>query len=48
MRRFIRFHQVSSRRWPRSPWRDISGDAVGDSGSDIIGWCEAADWIRPV
>ena len=32
---------------PRSPWRDISGDAVGDSGSDIIGWCEAADWIRP-
>ena len=33
---------------PRSPWRDISGDAVGDSGSDIIGWCEAADWIRPV
>ena len=31
---------------PRSPWRDISGDAVGDSGSDIIGWCEAADWIE--
>ncbi|MDF0543860.1 hypothetical protein PX699_16020 [Sphingobium sp. H39-3-25] len=33
---------------PRSPWRDISGDAVSDSGSDIIGWCEAADWIRPL
>lgn len=32
---------------PRSPWRDISNDAVGDSGSDIIGWREAADWIRP-
>ena len=31
---------------PRSPWRDISNDAVGDSGSDIIGWREAADWIR--
>ncbi|QPI75509.1 hypothetical protein [Sphingobium sp. Cam5-1] len=33
---------------PRSPWRDISGDAVGDSGSDIIGWCAATDWIRPL
>lgn len=33
---------------PRSPWRDISNDAVGDSGSDIIGWREAADWIRPL
>lgn len=32
---------------PRSPWRDISHDAVGDSGSDIIGWREAADWIMP-
>ncbi|AIT82537.1 hypothetical protein [Novosphingobium pentaromativorans] len=32
---------------PRSPWRDISGDAVSDSGSDIIGWCAAEDWIRP-
>ena len=32
---------------PRSPWRDISGDAVGDSGSDILGWQLAADWIRP-
>ncbi|WP_257558409.1 hypothetical protein [Sphingobium sp. CFD-2] len=49
-------HPVSSRGWPRcrartsrcSPWRDISGDAVGDSGSDIISWREAADWIRPV
>lgn len=32
---------------PRSPWHDISGDAVGDSGSDILGWQLAADWIRP-
>lgn len=32
---------------PRSPWRDISGDAVGNSGSDIIGWQSARDWIRP-
>ena len=33
---------------PRSPWRDISADAVSDSGSDIIGWQPAADWIRPI
>lgn len=33
---------------PRSPWRDISNDAVTDSGSDIIGWRPATDWIRPV
>src|SRR3546814_377821 len=33
---------------PRSPWRDISNDAVSDSGSDILGWREAADWIGPV
>lgn len=32
---------------PRSPWRDISADAVGDSGSDIIGWQLATEWIRP-
>ena len=32
---------------PRSPWRDISGDAVSDSGSDIIGWRSAVDWIKP-
>lgn len=32
---------------PRSPWRDISGDAVGDSGSDIIDWREGAEWIAP-
>lgn len=32
---------------PRSPWRDISGDAVYDSGSDILGWMPASDWIRP-
>jgi len=32
---------------PRSPWRDISADAVGDSGSDIIGWRDAAEWIAP-
>lgn len=32
---------------PRSPWRDISNDAVSDSGTDILGWCDAGDWIRP-
>jgi hypothetical protein len=33
---------------PRSPWRDISNDSVTDSGSDIIGWRDAADWIGPL
>ena len=32
---------------PRSPWRDLSGDAVSDSGSDILGWRGAADWLTP-
>lgn len=32
---------------PRSPWRDISNEAVGDSGSDILGWASARNWIRP-
>ncbi|WP_454887335.1 hypothetical protein [Sphingomonas oryzagri] len=33
---------------PRSPWRDVSGDAISDSGDDILGWTPAEDWIRPV
>jgi len=32
---------------PKSPWRDISNDAVGDSGSDILGWRYVDDWIKP-
>lgn len=32
---------------PLSPWRNISNDAVGDSGSDILGWRYADDWIKP-
>src|SRR3546814_18314787 len=32
---------------PRSPWRDISNDAVADSGGDIIGWRPATAWIGP-
>lgn len=32
---------------PRSPWRDISGDAVSDSGSDILGWMPAHEWLLP-
>jgi hypothetical protein len=32
---------------PRSPWRDISAESVGDSGSDILGWTPAQAWIRP-
>jgi len=33
---------------PRSPWRDMSNDAVTDSGTDIIAWRESRDWIRPL
>jgi hypothetical protein len=33
---------------PRSPWRDISGDAVSESGSDILGWKSARDWLMPI
>lgn len=33
---------------PHSPWRDISGDAIGDSGSDqIIAWCYADAILSP-
>lgn len=33
---------------PKSPWRDISGDAISDSGSDqILGWCYADDILAP-
>jgi hypothetical protein len=32
---------------PRSPWRDLSNDAVTDSGCDILGWTPATDWIEP-
>jgi hypothetical protein len=32
---------------PLSPWRDISNEAVGDSGGDILGWRYADDWIEP-
>ncbi len=31
---------------PGSPWRDISGDAVSNSGSAILGWKPARDWLR--
>ena len=32
---------------PRSPWRDLSNDAVTDSGGEVLGWTSARDWIRP-
>lgn len=32
---------------PNSPWRDLSGDSVNDSGSEILGWAAAEDWIKP-
>lgn len=30
---------------PNSPWRDISGDAVSDSGCEILGWREASELL---
>ena len=48
---FARFELLTARYQPvfrpHAPWRDLSGDAVTDSGSDIIGWCDAAAWLRP-
>lgn len=32
---------------PNSPWRVLDGDAVSDSGSQILGWREAPDWLLP-
>lgn len=32
---------------PKSPWRDISGDSVRDSGEPILGWRWANEWLRP-
>lgn len=32
---------------PKLPWRDISDESVGGSGSDILGWRYAEDWIKP-
>lgn len=31
---------------PLAPWRDLSGDGVGDSGTDIIGWKAADEWLQ--
>lgn len=31
---------------PKSPWRDISGDAVSGSGGPILGWLEAPEWLQ--
>jgi hypothetical protein len=31
---------------PNSPWRDISGDAVSDSGCEILGWHEASELLN--
>lgn len=30
---------------PHSPWRDVSGDAVSDSGNEILGWRYANDLL---
>lgn len=48
---FSRFELLTARYQPLyrplAPWRDLSGDAVTDSGTDILGWREAAAWLRP-
>jgi len=31
---------------PHSPWRDLSGDAVGDTGNQILGWRYADELLR--
>lgn len=32
---------------PNSPWRDIGGDSVTDSGGEILGWRYADDLLMP-
>lgn len=32
---------------PKSPWRDVGGDSVTDSGADILGWKYADDLLLP-
>lgn len=32
---------------PNSPWRDISNDAVSDTGDQILGWREMPEWFDP-
>lgn len=31
---------------PLSPWRDISNDSVTDSGSEVLGWRYADEWLQ--
>ncbi len=31
---------------PKSPWRDVSLDAVSDSGEPILGWMYADDMLQ--
>lgn len=33
---------------PLAPWRTLDGDAVTDSGSEILGWRAASQWFDPV
>lgn len=32
---------------PRAPWQDISGDAVTETGEDVLGWRTADEWLSP-
>ncbi|AXK43826.1 hypothetical protein [Erythrobacter aureus] len=32
---------------PKSPWRDITGDSVNDTGSGILGWAYADELLKP-
>lgn len=37
-------HQPGYR--PRAPWRDMGGDAITDSGSEVLGWRYADEWLQ--
>lgn len=37
-------YQPSYRRL--APWRDLGGDAITDSGSKVLGWRYADDWLQ--
>lgn len=49
--RLVTFELLTARYMPDEhpdcPWRDISGDSVGDSGDDILGWMPARNWLKP-
>lgn len=32
---------------PSFAWRNIGNDSVRDDGSEVLGWAEMNDWIKP-